>query len=45
MTVDAACVSAGRLARGWTDPAPTAGSTPISAEHVMELRAAVVELE
>ena len=41
----AAYVAVGRLAPGWLDPAPMAGSTPISAAHVMELRAAVVALE
>ena len=40
-----AYVAAGRGEPGWTDPAPPTGSTPISAQHVMELRAAVVELE
>ena len=40
-----AYVAAGRLAPGWTDPVLAAGSTPISAQHVMELRAAVVALE
>ena len=37
-------VAVGRSAPGWTDSVPTAGSTPISAAHVMELRAAVMEL-
>ena len=32
-------------APSWTDPAPTAGTTPIRAAHLTELRAAVVALE
>ena len=40
-----AYVAAGRGEPGWTDPVPTAGSTPISAAQVMELRTAVVALE
>ena len=41
----AAYVAAGRPVPGWTDPATTAGSTLIRVAHVMELRAAVLELE
>ena len=38
----AAYRSAGRAAPGWT---PAAGSAPIRAVHLMELRAAVLALE
>ena len=41
----AAYAASGRAAPGWTDPEPAAGSTPIRAAHVTELRAAVVALE
>ena len=40
-----AYVAVGRVAPGWTEPAPTAGSTPIRPAHVMELRVAVLALE
>jgi hypothetical protein len=35
----------GRAAPRWTDASPAAGSTPIRALHVTELRAAVLALE
>ena len=40
-----AYIAARRPVPGWTDPAPNPGSSPISAAHLMELRAAVVALE
>lgn len=36
--------AAGLPAPRWTDAAATAGTTPIRADHLMELRAAVLEL-
>ena len=37
--------AAGRVAPRWTDASPPAGSTPILALHVTELRAAILALE
>ena len=41
----AAFVAEGRAAPRWTAAAPVAGTTPIRAAHVTELRAAVLTLE
>jgi len=38
-------VAAEQVAPRWTDAAPTAGSTPVRAAHLSELRAAVMVLE
>ena len=43
--LSAAYAAAGRAAPRWTDASPAAGSTPIRAAHVTELRAAVLALE
>ena len=43
--LDGAFTAAGRAAPIWTDASPRAGTTPIRAGHLMELRAAVVALE
>ena len=37
--------AAGRAAPRWTDASPSAGTSPIRAAHVTELRAAVLALE